>query len=406
MESSLKKKPIPVSSKRASGINLEASLIIDGGRPRLIQLDILRGIAILLVLGRHPPVSGGNAGFFAPLASTVESIGWSGVDLFFVLSGFLIGGLLFKELLAHGSLDIRRFYIRRCFRIWPAYYVCLMVVFLIVLARTHGDIIQTVQITYANFLHIQNYYYDPRRPLGQSWTLAVEEHFYIVLPLLLYILWRTRRISINTIPSVLIIAFGLSIGCTIWRWFAYHDPSTNIFATHLRMDSLFWGVLLAYFYHVEPHKIRLLVQHRFVLFLISAVFVSPIFFLHRGTSAFMWSVGLTMLYIGYGFLLLAMVYTDINGGLLGKMLSGWVARLTAWIGIYSYTIYLWFGILGSKPTAVVFSKVKIADPTLNWVCQSFTYLAFSIISGVFMAKLVDKHALAARERLFPARDIA
>src|ERR1700722_19491950 len=89
---------------------------------RLIQLDVLRGLAILLVLGRHAIVPREDAGRLAPLAKIWWHIGWTGVDLFFVLSGFLVGGLLLGELRSRGTLDIKRFIIRRGFKIWPAYY--------------------------------------------------------------------------------------------------------------------------------------------------------------------------------------------------------------------------------------------------------------------------------------------
>src|ERR1700730_9432597 len=89
---------------------------------RVMQLDFVRGIAILLVMEFHfltVPIQN-------PLARAFEfffkRIGWMGVDLFFVLSGFLVGGLLIQELLKARSIRIRRFLFRRMFKIWPAYY--------------------------------------------------------------------------------------------------------------------------------------------------------------------------------------------------------------------------------------------------------------------------------------------
>src|SRR4051812_44086102 len=95
---------------------------------RIIQLDVLRAVGILLVLGRHSPLAPRAAGHFEKFSKYWACIGWSGVDLFFVLSGFLIGGLLFQEIKTHGSLDIRRFLIRRAFKIWPTYFVYLVAV--------------------------------------------------------------------------------------------------------------------------------------------------------------------------------------------------------------------------------------------------------------------------------------
>lgn len=371
---------------------------------RLLQLDVLRGIAILLVLGHHPPVSGQQAGLFTPLAYWWEFIGWSGVDLFFVLSGFLIGGLLFKELRVHGELNLSRFYVRRCLRIWPPYYVCIAVAFLIVLIRNHGDFSGAFHIMWGNFLHIQNYVRNPQRPVGQSWSLAVEEHFYLFLPLLITFLWRCqKRFASDKIPTIPLIAFVITIVCTTWRWNSYYSPDFNMFASHLRIDGLFWGVLLAYLFYFDPNKLTWLAQRPIVLLVLAALFLSPMFFLQRSTSGWMYSVGLTMLYGGYGCLLLAFLYSSNGGSWTVKFFEGRLARFISWIGIYSYTIYLWFGILGSKPIMAIFNRFKVEDPTLNWLCQFFTYLIFSVLGGVVMAKLVDNRILKYREKLFPAR---
>src|SRR5688572_1965232 len=85
---------------------------------RLFALDVLRGVAVLLVLVWHWPGRSGSMGPFY----LVSKVGWVGVDLFFVLSGFLISGLLYKEWDRCGRLNLRRFWLRRGFKIWPAYF--------------------------------------------------------------------------------------------------------------------------------------------------------------------------------------------------------------------------------------------------------------------------------------------
>src|SRR5204863_7752623 len=93
---------------------------------RLVQLDLLRCLAIVLVLGRHmvPCPSHTNA-WLGRLTSIWQRGGWIGVDLFFVLSGFLVSGLLFREYQRHGSVDVVRFLIRRGFKIYPGFWVLL-----------------------------------------------------------------------------------------------------------------------------------------------------------------------------------------------------------------------------------------------------------------------------------------
>ena len=94
-------------------------------RGRLPQLDLLRGVAILLVLGHHGAVLPDKAGMLRPVAMLWHRLGWTGVDLFFVLSGYLIGGLLLAEIRASGRLAVGRFLARRAFKIWPGFFAYL-----------------------------------------------------------------------------------------------------------------------------------------------------------------------------------------------------------------------------------------------------------------------------------------
>src|ERR1035441_4294981 len=89
---------------------------------RNTNLDALRGIAILMVLGRHAGLAVDYLHATNPFTFYTMRIGWAGVDLFFVLSGFLISGLLFADYSQWGRIHLKRFYIRRGFKIWPAFY--------------------------------------------------------------------------------------------------------------------------------------------------------------------------------------------------------------------------------------------------------------------------------------------
>ena len=100
----------PDKTRRASGVFDPSG--------RMLALDVLRGLAVLLVIVWHWPGKGAGLG---PLGA-VSHVGWTGVDLFFVLSGYLISGLLFKEWDRTGSIVLRRFWLRRGFKIWPAYF--------------------------------------------------------------------------------------------------------------------------------------------------------------------------------------------------------------------------------------------------------------------------------------------
>ncbi|WP_395334612.1 acyltransferase [Novosphingobium sp. BL-8H] len=143
-----------------------------GGRK--VELDFLRGIAILLACGWHFNQTLTGIAPLDWLLTPGRKIGWAGVDLFFVLSGFLIGGLLFSEYENEGGFRPGRFLIRRAFKIWPVLYSFILLQLLI---RQHPWQSYFFQCLF----HVQNYF---PTPLSQLWSLAVEEQFYLAFAIL------------------------------------------------------------------------------------------------------------------------------------------------------------------------------------------------------------------------------
>jgi len=303
-------------------------------KPRNQILDVWRGVAILLVLGRHYD-------YF----HVWQSIGWAGVDLFFVLSGFLISGLLFSEYKRFGNISVKRFWLRRAFKIYPAFY-CMI-------AFTVGLLLLTGQSVPKQLLHdcffLQNYL----PPFWEhGWSLAVEEHFYFVLPLLLVALVKFSRRSANPFRSIPVISLALAGVCLLLRT---HTVATGEsfrsleFPTHLRIDSLFFGVTLSYYKHFEEDQFQSV--PRWILYGSAGILLAPVFVLAQ-THVFM-SATFTLTFLGFGCLLMAS---------LTRVDSRNVAlRLLAWVGYYSYSIYLWHAVLvglvfrAFQPTLALFS---------------------------------------------------
>jgi len=371
---------------------------------RLIQLDVLRGLAILLVLFRHSIVPWSYAGLAMPLSRFLYYLGWTGVDLFFVLSGFLIGGLLFKEIRATGRLDIRRFLLRRGLKIWPGYFALVAFAFVDLLWRGHAAWGEALRKIAPNLLHLQNYLGSPR---GLTWSLAVEEHFYLALPLFLLIVtagWR-RVSSIMAIP---VMAVVLIVGCTTLRvafhWHRGFDMWRDLTPTHLRIDGLFFGVLLAYLYHLKPHVLAPIARHRAALLTAGVALVMPMGLSELGTHRFVWTFGYTMLYLGYGCILIAFVYAAPSDGILGKVLASWPAAGLAWVGVFSYSIYLWQFDLALYPVErFVLPHLPHRPMSLYWAMGMCLYFSAAILTGAIMAKLIEMPVLALRDRLFPSR---
>ena len=202
-------------------------------RGRSVELDFVRGIAILAVMGYHFHVNHTGSALIAIIEYPLKNFGREGVNLFFTLSGFLVGGLLLRQYAETGHVDARRFIVRRMFKIWPAYYV--LILFHSLVGRHPLD-----TFLWQNLTHLQNYF---GTSISQTWSLAVEEHFYLFLPavLLLFARWKMRAGSIISVLGgicvVVLIARCLEV--------AGGDLQAAFFYTQYRIDSLLYGVILA-----------------------------------------------------------------------------------------------------------------------------------------------------------------
>lgn len=194
---------------------------------RLKQLDVLRGVAILLVLGRHidPPAAGmlPSVGLVVDL---LRQIGWMGVDLFFVLSGFLVSGLIFKEHSTSGAFRTKRFLIRRAFKIYPLYYLLLLLGLAWLWPTLHTYPAGPSGTAFAEAIFMQNYYPGyGYYPLGHTWSLAVEEHFYLAWPAVV------RKLSSAALAKTILViilfepvaravsfAMGWAVGISYYTW--------------------------------------------------------------------------------------------------------------------------------------------------------------------------------------------
>jgi peptidoglycan/LPS O-acetylase OafA/YrhL len=213
-------------------------------------LDGLRSIAILLVISGHLSAQFANA-YGQNLYSRLPFVanGWIGVDLFFVLSGFFIGGQLWKEVRDRGSIAVGRFVLRRGFRIWPLYFFTFLCVLTFDLISGHGAAAK--EYGWSDLIFITNFH--NRGLVMGSWSLCTEEQFYIVAPLSLFFLARYVR-SIRTFRLWLwglLLAVPL-LRTAVWIYYAgnFFQHSPAIFApmyyssiTHC--DGLIMGMIIS-----------------------------------------------------------------------------------------------------------------------------------------------------------------
>ncbi|MBV9867490.1 MAG: acyltransferase [Abitibacteriaceae bacterium] len=398
-------------------------------RSRVVQLDMLRGLAILLVMGRHNFTSPEEAGMFQPLAESLHTIGWSGVDLFFVLSGYLIGGLLLQELHTYGYLNIWRFLLRRALRIYPVYFTYLLwfVLWSNYLAASkpaNHSLLNTCHALWPNLLHLQNYL---DSPCTQTWSLAVEEHFYLLLPCVLafitsqrYSIFFRPAISIinppatgkgvQSIPQLPLIAAALIVACLSCRLYAsigvpfdlYHQR----YPTQFNLDTLFFGVLIAYCQHFIPSSHEWARRYRRILLVVGVLLISPMLLIKMGDGIFVQTFGITFLYCGYGCILIAIVQQPLDNSRTGRLLKSLPLQALATIGYFSYPMYLWHQDLTNmrltEKVIFLFSRTSIPKE-IQWIYGGLVWVLMSVGIGVFLLHYVEKPVLALRDQWLPAR---
>jgi peptidoglycan/LPS O-acetylase OafA/YrhL len=212
-------------------------------------LDFLRSCAILLVFTGHASEAFGAPHWFSRLP--ISNYGWTGVDLFFVLSGLLIGTQLWKELKRTGDIRIGRFLMRRGFRIWPLYSAFVLLAAAEVLLLGHSG-----SGLWADATYLSNYFHNQ---IGGSWSLSTEEQFYILAPLTLALCIRFLRLErMWLIPAV---APLILIGSRFWTMSQHSSLTVQqldqvlYFPIHTHADGLAIGLLLAWLVVMRPNWI-------------------------------------------------------------------------------------------------------------------------------------------------------
>jgi peptidoglycan/LPS O-acetylase OafA/YrhL len=350
---------------------------------RNVDLDFLRGVAILSVIGLHVELPATHYAILTMLMDPFKQMGGRGVDLFFVLSGFLVGGLLLKEYRDTGVVNGGRFLVRRAFKIWPAYYVFIL---FNAVARHHP--LNTFLV--ANLLHLQNYL---GSSLAQTWTLSIEEHFYLFLSLLL--LWAARkRLSAQRILQC------LGALCLLALLLRSNDAlhgrlEEALRQTQDRMDSLLYGVMLATLYWLLPEKFEALTRRKWPLIAATAATFALMYWL-PAHPVFDRSIGYTLVALGM-MAFVSLVFKHASA------INGWLPyRFIAWIGLYSYGIYLWHSVV-REPAKILIDRLHITSDPAAWFVALIFQVGLSIGLGYAMSRAVEFPFLYLRDRIFPAK---
>lgn len=249
-----------------------SSKLLISGKGRVIGLDILRGVAILLVMYEH-----GNSLLPTQFIKyfTLPRPSIDGVSIFFVLSGFLIGGIILKIISTSGFTmkDILNFWIRRWFRTIPNYLFILLILILcqFLITKNIGH------VNFRYFIFSQNLYQPHPLFFPEAWSLSIEEWFYLLFPILTYILFRSLKNKNKSVIIAAIIFLIIPLALRIVKYYQIGDMDWDLNFRKiiiLRLDSLMYGIIGAYIstfrniFWKKIKKIGLVISGLIFLFLI------------------------------------------------------------------------------------------------------------------------------------------
>ncbi|RNF85212.1 acyltransferase family protein [Montanilutibacter psychrotolerans] len=362
---------------------------------RLSGLDLLRAIAIVWVMLFHSFIAGGLGDSY----SWLSRYGWMGVDLFFVLSGYLIGSQLLKPLSQGESPSLRDFYVRRAFRVLPAFLAVLAVYFTVPAFREADGIQPLWQfLTFTvNFLID----YEHNKAFSHVWSLCVEEHFYLVFPWLA--LWLARRPSAKRFVCVCValVLAGIAIRGYVWifemlpvrdledveRSFGRRFVEDIYYPTYARLDGLLAGVVLAAVRFYRPSAWARLQAKANWLLLGGVVGVALAMWLFRDRVGL---IGNT-----FGFPVLSAGLALLVASAAGR--EGWIARCrvpgAGWIAVASYSLYL-----THKQVFHFVSETFGAQLEGRGLLAFAAYAVATLLAGALLHYAVERPFLQLRDR--------
>lgn len=365
---------------------------VDHRSARLPGLDLLRAIAVVWTMLFHSFLVGGLGEEWA----WAQRYGWMGVDLFFVLSGFLIGSQVLKPLADGRRFSFREFYLRRAFRILPAFWTVLAVYLLWPGFREAPGMepwwkfvgfFMNLSIDYAN-----------NAAFSHAWSLCVEEHFYLVFPLLAWLLAKRPSVAGFVALCAAIVIGGIALRTSVWLHDDALQPPRNWFVEDIyyptwnRLDGLLAGVILAVWKTYRPdHWARVAARANLVM-LGGLATMALAFWLFRERAGLPGnSVGWPVLSLGLALLVFA-----------GAQPGSWIGRRAlpgaGWLAAVSFSLYLMH-----KPV------YRLVETHLGDALDGRGFVAFavygiaSLLAAAILYYLVERPGLRLRVRYLSSR---
>ncbi|MEH6422518.1 acyltransferase family protein [Pseudomonas sp. CGJS7] len=352
---------------------------------RLPGLDLLRAIAIVWVMFFH--ASGADLGSpWMPMSQ----FGWMGVDLFFALSGYLIGWQVLRPLSQGQRLSFADFYLRRAFRVLPAFWVVLALYLWWPAFRERPGLESAWQfLTFTLNLLID---YEHNKAFSHAWSLCVEEHFYLVFPLLA--LWLTRKPALwkTALLVAAVVIGGMALRAWVWHLSLADGANAWVenvyYPTWMRLDGLLFGVVLAAIRAYRPDAWAAMMRRSGVLALLGVVAVGAAIAVSQqrlGLLASVWSFPLVSL--GMALLVAA-----------GAAEQRWTGRLrvpgAGWLAAASFSLYL------THKASFHLAQTAYGEQLEgSGVLALAAYAGAALVGGALLHYSVERPFLRLRERL-------
>lgn len=367
---------------------------------RIHGLDTLRALAIILVLIFHYWTVVSSETLFG----FITRIGWVGVDLFFVLSGYLIGDQIFRAYAHHENFSLKHFYARRLLRTLPNYYVVLALYLLLPGLLTGAYTAPLWQF----MTFTQNLDMRPLETFTHSWSLCVEEQFYLLFPLMCLFALSGKHSAVR-MWLIIGVGFASAVFIRYWMLDIHAGPAITqkdyyefiYYSSYSRFDELLPGIAVALIKNYHPSTFQKVLRYGNYFLLAGLIASGFVFYLflnlawQEGTGRSLWvnSTGYSLLAIGFSLLLVAALSP-----------ACWLCRGkipgAANLAIWSYAIYLIH-----KP---LYQLLK--QPLKNLGVNTDTYLGMgiivliSVLGGWLLFKLVETPFMKLRTHLFPSNN--
>lgn len=360
---------------------------------KLFGLDHLRAVAIIMVFVFHY----GRLFAHPQWVTVISKFGWTGVDLFFVLSGYLIASQLFATITKGKALSFKTFFIKRFFRIIPAYVVVVALYFLFPSFREREGLAPLWK--YVTFTQNLGLDLHSQGTFSHAWSLCIEEQFYLFFPLVLIALVNTGAVKKGYWLLLGLFIFGFFARLYAWHYkvlpFAGNEDGWAnwyewiYYPTYSRLDGLLAGVSIAAGFEFYPQLTAPLKKYGNLLLLLSVLVLTAAYFVCLDAESYHASIiGFPLVSLGYGLMVMGAISAT-------SLLYRFRSSITSTIASWSYVLYLTHKII------IHLTQIYVAKLGIN--VKGNAMLLICIITSLFgawcMHKIIEKPFQQLRNKL-------